>query len=140
RPSTAYIRPNASIPQYSTVDPIRPSQTSNMAPPNGWTGTTNDGSTVVSDISARLNVRPPITRLSTGSRDPQNSGRKPRALHHQDVDERPGTCATLSAAPTRSRISSNIAGVVPKFNRSQPAPTVPNSHPSLNATLPFLTK
>src|SRR5690625_2853133 len=28
---------------------------------------------------------PPSTRLSTGSRDPQNSGRKPRALHLRGI-------------------------------------------------------
>src|SRR5699024_6462212 len=88
RRSTAYIRPNASTPQYSTTAPTKPSLMLNTPRPNGSTvgeppacgGTTTDGSTVVSVTPPQVNVRPPTTRLSTGNRDPQNSGRKPRTL------------------------------------------------------------
>ena len=69
----------------------------------GWS--IADGSTVVSVTPPQVNVRPPTTRLSTGNRDPQNSGRKPRTLHGADFTHEPGS--HTSTLPNQRQVFSN---------------------------------
>lgn len=63
--------------------PFKTPRTSSSRPPAGSTGTTPADSTVASACSAPSNSRQTTARPSTESRNPHNSGTKPKTVQNQ---------------------------------------------------------